>query len=143
MAFNVNKLAEMAKPRSEDAKKRAIDRKENREWLRMSQDITLCLHYYLRNAGISQKELAEKMGVSAVYVNKLLKGSENLTLETICKIQKAIGEELISVAKPYITKNIVTFTMQQKFSSTAVNSEKYCGQQIDQDIYVPAANEAA
>ena len=143
MAFNVNKLAEMAKPRSEDAKKRAIDRKENREWLRMSQDIALCLHYYLRNAGMSQKELAEKMGVSAVYVNKLLKGGENLTLETICKIQKAIGEELISVARPYITKNIVTFTLQQKFSPTAVNSEKYRGRQMKQNEYVQAVNNAA
>lgn len=143
MAFNVNKLAEMAKPRSEDAKKRAIDRKENREWLRMSQDIALCLHYYLRNAGMSQKELAEKMGVSAVYVNKLLKGGENLTLETICKIQKAIGEELISVAKPYITKNIVTFTLPQKFSSSAVNSDKYRGKQMKQNEYVQAVNNAA
>lgn len=143
MAFNVNKLAEMAKPRSEDAKKRAIDRKENREWLRMSQDIALCLHYYLRHAGMSQKELAEKMGVSAVYVNKLLKGGENLTLETICKIQKAIGEELISVARPYITKNIVTFTLQQKFSSTAVNSDKYRGRQMKQNEYVQAVNNAA
>ena len=39
MAFNLDKLKEVAKPRSEAAKDRARFRKENREWLRMSQDI--------------------------------------------------------------------------------------------------------
>lgn len=90
MAFDLNKLAEVAKPRSEAAIERARLRRQNRDWIRMSQDIALFLHYYLRNSGMTQKELADKMGVSAVYVGKLLKGSENLTLETICKIQGVI-----------------------------------------------------
>ena len=90
MAFDLNKLAEVAKPRSEAAIERARLRRQNRDWIRMSQDIALCLHYYLRNSGMTQKELADKMGVSAVYVGKLLKGSKNLTLETICKIQGVI-----------------------------------------------------
>ena len=37
--------------------------------MRMSQEIALCLHYYLRKTGLTQKELADKMGVSAVYVD--------------------------------------------------------------------------
>ena len=55
MAFNPEKLAAIAKPRSEEAKDKARFRKENRDWLRMSQEIALCLHYYLRNAGLTQK----------------------------------------------------------------------------------------
>ena len=63
MAFDLNKLAEVAKPRNEAAKERARSRKENRDWLRMSQDIALSLHYYLRTSNMTQKELAEKMEV--------------------------------------------------------------------------------
>lgn len=68
MGFNLDKLAAAAKPRSEKAKEMAKTRKENREWLRMSQDIALALHYYLRKKKMTQKELAEKMGVSPTYI---------------------------------------------------------------------------
>lgn len=100
MTANLDKLKAIAVDRNETAKARAQWRKENREWLRMSQNIALCLHHYLRTNKMSQKEFAEKMGVSPAYVGKLLKGSENLTLETICKIQKLMGEQLISFACP-------------------------------------------
>ena len=101
MAFNLKKLDQIAVPRSEIAIEQAKTRLESREWIRMSQDIALCLHYYLRQAGLTQKDLAERMGVSATYIGKLLKGNENLTLETICKIQQVIGVKLISVLQPY------------------------------------------
>ena len=53
MAFNLEKLANIAKPQSEKEKEQARYRKENRDWLRMSQEIALCLHYYLRKAGLT------------------------------------------------------------------------------------------
>ena len=106
MGFNLDKLAEIAKPRSEKAKNMAQTRKDSREWLRMSQDIALSLHYYLRKANMAQKDLAEKMNVSPTYIGKLLKGQENLTLETICKLQIAIGQELVSTSLPYEYKEV-------------------------------------
>ena len=136
MEFNPEKLASIAKPRSEAAIERARFRKENREWLRMSQEIALCLHYYLRTADITQKELADKMGVSAVYVGKLLKGGENLTLETICKIQKAISEEIVNVAKPYINTLSVSFVAQPKISTNVITSDSFSDKQSTQDSYV-------
>lgn len=143
MAFDNEKLAQMAKPRSEAAIERAKARIENREWLRMSQDIALSLHHYLRTKGMTQKELADNMGVSAVYVGKLLKGGENLTLETICKIQKVIGVGLVSVARPYVSRILITFTPITKFSASAVRSEKYSCCQMTQDSYIMAAGDAA
>lgn len=126
MGFNINKLREIAVPRSETAKESARLRRENREYLRISQDIALCLHYYLRNSDMTQKELAEKMEVSPVYIGRLLKGGENLTLETICKLQKVLGQDLISVAKPYVTTQIVSLVplSTQRFSET-VRSDRY------------------
>lgn len=70
---NLEKLAEMAKPRSEKALEVTQRRKESREWLRMSQDIALCLHYYLRKMEMTQKDLSEKLGVSPTYVGNFSK----------------------------------------------------------------------
>ena len=143
MAFDTEKLANIAKPQSEKEKEQARYRKENRDWLRMSQEIALCLHYYLRKAGLTQKELADKMGVSAVYVGKLLKGGENLTLETICKIQKVIGEDLVTIAKPYTCKMVISIPTWPKFSPDAINSDKFFGNQTLQNDYVQASGDAA
>jgi transcriptional regulator with XRE-family HTH domain len=125
MGFNVEKLAAMAKPCSEDSLKQARFRKENREWLRISQEIALALHYYLRKQNMTQKALADKMGMSPVYINKLLKGNENLTLETICKIQNAIGSSIINVARPYVKKTTIHISTSYTFSQDAAVSEKY------------------
>ncbi len=35
------------------------------------------------------------MGVTPQYVNKLVKGSENLTLEIICKIENILGFDIL------------------------------------------------
>ena len=101
MGENLDKLRKKAQPRSEEAKGRARWRRENREWLRMSQSIALQVLDYLHNAGLTQKELAERMGVSPAYIAKLVKGSENLSLETICKLHDALGIKLVYVAEPY------------------------------------------
>ena len=136
MTFNLEKLASLAKPQSEKEKEQSRYRRENRDWLRMSQEIALCLHYYLRNAGLTQKELADKMGVSAVYVGKLLKGGENLTLETICKIQNVICENIVTVAKPYVSTTVISFPVRTGFSPDAITSERY-SDNLSQDTYVP------
>lgn len=148
MNFNIEKLDKIAKPRSEKAIGRARLRKENREWLRLSQDIALAIHYYIRKSGMTQKDLAEEMNVSAAYIGKLLKGGENLTLETICKIQHVIGERIISVAKPYVNTTLTlpafSSTTTHKFSPDAAKSDKYCEKQTNQNNYVlPAAIVAA
>jgi predicted XRE-type DNA-binding protein len=101
MTFNLEKLQELAQPRNEEANERHRFRKENREWMRISQEIAIELHSYIKEEQITQKKLAEMLGVSAVYVNRILKGGENLTLETICKIQSVIGHQIISVSRKY------------------------------------------
>ncbi len=62
-------------------------RQENKTWLRESKRVAVKVLLALKDQGITQRELAERMGVSPQYVNKLVKGRENLTLETICKLQ--------------------------------------------------------
>ncbi len=73
-------------------------RQANRAWLRTSAAIAIRILHLLKEQGRSQKDLALAMGVSPQQVNKYVKGSENLTLETISKIETALGEPLIQVA---------------------------------------------
>lgn len=107
METNLDKLRKIAKPRSEKAIKRARQRKENREWLRMSQDIAISILGYLRRSNITQKELAEQMEVSPAYIAKLVKGGENLSLKTICRLQEVTGLALIHTEEPYTTKMVL------------------------------------
>ncbi len=82
---------------------RAKYRKENRAWLDISFAIAVKVMSALKENKTenifpkTQKELAEAMICSPQYVNKLLKGAENLQLETIVKIEEILNIRLIEV----------------------------------------------
>ena len=48
----------------------------------------------LEQKGWSQLRLAQEMGVSATQVSKIVKGQVNFTLESISRLELAIGEIL-------------------------------------------------
>jgi transcriptional regulator with XRE-family HTH domain len=87
-------------------------RQENEDWLDISFSIavrvasTLSANKKADKYPKNQVELAEAMGCSAQYVNKLLKGQENLQIETICKIGRILGITLIEVPKIEIKQNL-------------------------------------
>lgn len=97
MKFNLDRLREVAKQSSDKEREEARFRDENREWLLKSALIALEIHRYLRLNGMSQSQLAEKLGISPAMVTKLLSGKENLSLKTICGIERAIQIELLQV----------------------------------------------
>ncbi len=72
-------------------------RRENRSWLNRSQAVALKVLRTLREKGLSQKDLAEKLSVSPQQVNKWVKGNENFTFETIAKLESALNIELMSI----------------------------------------------
>ncbi|MBN1929717.1 MAG: helix-turn-helix domain-containing protein [Chlorobiaceae bacterium] len=71
----------------------------NQSWLDRSADIALRVLSTLDALNMSQKELAERIGVSPQQVSKIVKGNENLTLETISKLEAALGVPLIEVCR--------------------------------------------
>ena len=77
--------------------KEAEWREKNEAWLDLSFAIAVKILRTLRNRNMTQKDLAETLGLTPQYVNKIVKGSENLTIETITKIEKALGVQLIQV----------------------------------------------
>jgi antitoxin component HigA of HigAB toxin-antitoxin module len=75
----------------------ALERKANKEWLRYSQHIAMQMLDKMESVGMTQKRLAEIMGCSQQYVSKILKGKENLSLETLSKIEAALGISILQV----------------------------------------------
>ncbi len=71
----------------EEAEKRIV----NKEWLRYSQNIAMRMLDKMEADGITQKQLAERMECRQQYISKILKGCENLSLETMAKIEYALG----------------------------------------------------
>ena len=88
----------------EDAQYRA----DNKKWLRRSQAVALTILRNLRSKGITQKELAMQMGVSAQLVNRWVQGKENFTFETISKLEDALKINLMNITNLEINKGLTT-----------------------------------
>lgn len=109
MANNIDKLKELAAGNVSSWREKALWRKENKAWLDRSAKIAIRILSLLEEKGLTQKELASQMDVSPQYVNKIVKGKENLSLETISKLEEVLGACLISV--PQSTTSVsVSFT---------------------------------
>ena len=70
-------------------------RMKNRSWLRYSQRIAMMMLDKMEEMNMSQKQLSELMGCSQQYVSKVLKGQENLSLETMSKIEACLGIQIL------------------------------------------------
>lgn len=95
--MNKSKLNSLISDQPSGWLEKARVRAENSDWLDKSASIALKVLHELREQSMSQKDLAEKLHVSTQYVSKLVKGKENLSLETICKLEKVLDTTLISV----------------------------------------------
>ena len=101
----IEKFLALVSDKTSDFEKKALWRKANKNWLKKSSGIAIKVLRALSDQGSSQKKLAEKMEVSAQYINKIVKGSENLSLETISKLESALGIRLIEVVGIYAPIN--------------------------------------
>ena len=103
----LEKLKQISEPAPSDWREQARWRKENRAWLRKSGRIAVAVLAAIDAIpGMSQKVLAEKMGVSPQYISKLVKGNENFSLQTICKLETALGVSLIEISLPQLTQTV-------------------------------------
>ena len=65
------------------------------DWVCHSQAIAATMSNRMEELGMTQRALAEKMNCTQQYVSKVLKGRENLSLETLCKIENALGIKIL------------------------------------------------
>lgn len=87
-------------------------RQSNATWLDKSAHIALKVLMKLRESDITKKEFAEAMDVSPQYISKLLKGHENMSLETICKMENILKITLIDI--PFEFQTTTNYTCQNQ-----------------------------
>ncbi len=73
----------------------APDKLEER-WKNNSLAIATIMSGRMAELGLTQRTLAKKMNCTQQYVSKVLKGRENLSLETMCKIENALDIKILN-----------------------------------------------
>lgn len=90
------KLFKIALEEDEKTLKQIKKRIQNRDALKESQQIALKVLLKLSELNWSQKDLANKMLVSPQQINKIVSGKENLTIETLVKLQKILNIKIFA-----------------------------------------------
>ena len=70
-------------------------RRKNKAWLRHSKHIAIAVLSYMKNENLTQTAMAERLNCTQQYVSKILHGNENLSLETITKLEIVTGKQFI------------------------------------------------
>lgn len=71
--------------------------KNNWPWLKYSYAIAIKVRSSMAEQGMTQKQLAEVLHCTQQHVSVLLNGRVNMTLETIAKLEDALGLSFIQV----------------------------------------------
>ena len=71
-------------------------RRDNWSWLQYSQKIAVKILLRMKQTGLTQQALAERMNCTQQYVSKILKGNENLSLDTLSNLEEVLGMNLLS-----------------------------------------------
>lgn len=87
----------------------------------ITNDIVFGIHAMLESRGLSQKELAEKLGCSQAAVSKQLSGDANLTLKSIAR--------LLTVLDAKMNVSIVDKNANQK--STVPDRDNFTDQDVE------------
>lgn len=101
----------------------------NKKWLDKSAKVAVNVLEALHEKGLSQKDLAEKMNVSAQQINKIVRGKQNLTFETIAKLETALEISLVEIIEyksiNEIKTNATVFKAAKKTISEKIALEPF------------------
>lgn len=89
-------------------------------------DLVVRIHQLLREKGITQKELAERLDKRPSEISKWLNGEHNFTLRSLAKLSAELGEPLLEVPA-------------RGASSEFIQEDMPCSS----STYIPVANVAA
>lgn len=123
----MNKVTEFLKAHQSSTPSRwkedAEWRRSNWGWLRYSQYIAIRMLSRMEELQMTQVVLAEKMGCSQQYVSKILKGHENLSLESIWKIESILEIDLVKSALSFVNGYNGTASYKPQYLSDSAGEE--------------------
>lgn len=91
----------------DDAKYRA----EN-PWLRMAQAIAIQIAEVMDILNMTEEELSEKTNISLERIDSIMRGKEDMSLQTISKLEIALNTKLITME--YDFDNLETGELENK-----------------------------
>lgn len=94
MSEIVSKLEQFQSSTPSHWREKALIRQQNNTWIRYSQNIALKMLDKMEELHLTQKQLAERMGCSQQYISKVLRGQENLSIETMSKIEQVLNIQI-------------------------------------------------
>ena len=72
-------------------------RMKNKLWLCYSQHIAMMMLDQMEKLNINKEQLSKLLDCTQEYVSKILKGQENLTLETMAKIEQCLKIQIFNI----------------------------------------------
>jgi len=120
MKANKEKFLDLVSKKEVDSSKKNKERIAKRAMLRESRNIAFKVLERLDELGWKQNKLAEVMGVSPPYVNKLVKGKENFTLETLVKLQQILNIPILASYNKQDKETLVEFVGEERPAITQV-----------------------
>ena len=83
-----NKLSRLTAETPESNWKEKVEQnRKDKAWLKKSAQIAIKINQSLSSLKMTQRDLAAKLDVSPQQVSNIVKGKENLTLETVIKLE--------------------------------------------------------
>ena len=82
----------------------------------------------MEEQGLSQKDLATKMGKTEAEISKWMRGTHNFTIATITKLETVLGEDILNVTKKVsLTKKtevqpLLSITYNLNYNSSVITS---------------------
>jgi ribosome-binding protein aMBF1 (putative translation factor) len=117
---NIERFLEVVSDEPSEWLNTAAQRQLDRNWLLRSAEIAVRVLSALEDKNLSQKQLAVLMGVTPQYINKVLRGRENLSLETISKLETALGIVLIYTTQINILEGKTYPSLESQTKETAL-----------------------
>lgn len=68
---------------------------ENKRFVQKNLEITTQILAILKRKGMTQRDLAERLGKKEAEVSRMLTGLQNLTLRTLTKVEAALEEDIV------------------------------------------------
>lgn len=118
---------------------------ETKIFVNLYADIVVRVNQLLKDKGLNQKALAEKLDKRPSEISKWLKGDHNFTIKSIAKMQAELGETIIYVPKRRVftssngnKKSLTVYVNNPIKTHTEFN--KVYSKKIIPNTYQPLAN---
>ena len=97
MGKAVERLRKFESPTPSRWREEAEWRRANRVWLRRSQMVAMKILGKMEENHWTQQQVADMLGCSQQYVSRIVKGSENLSLEILSMIEDNLGVKVFGL----------------------------------------------